>query len=104
MAKVELVGVKKQFGAVQVIHGIDLEINDGEFVVFVGPSGCGKSTALRMICGLETMSEGDIRIADTSVRNVSPSKTRHSHGVPILRSIPTHDRGRKHGFFTPDGG
>ncbi len=74
MAQVELVGVKKNFGAVKVIHGIDLQIDDGEFVVFVGPSGCGKSTALRMICGLETMSEGDIRIGGKSVRNVSPSK------------------------------
>lgn len=53
---------------------MNLEIHDGEFVVFVGPSGCGKSTALRMISGLETLSEGDIRIGGKSVRNIAPSK------------------------------
>jgi lactose/L-arabinose transport system ATP-binding protein len=74
MARLELSGVKKRFGQVQVIHGIDLEIEDGEFVVFVGPSGCGKSTALRMIAGLETLSDGDITIGGKSMRNVSPAK------------------------------
>jgi ABC-type sugar transport system ATPase subunit len=74
MAQVELKGVKKRFGQIDVIHGLDLDIKDGEFVVFVGPSGCGKSTALRMICGLETMSAGDIRIGGESVKNVPPSK------------------------------
>lgn len=74
MAKVELEGVKKRFGNLEVVHGLDIEIEDGEFVVFVGPSGCGKSTALRMICGLENVSEGDIRIDGVSVKNVAPSK------------------------------
>jgi lactose/L-arabinose transport system ATP-binding protein len=74
MARLEIDGIKKRFGNFEVIHGLDLEIKDGEFVAFVGPSGCGKSTALRMICGLETLSEGDIRIDGASVKNVSPSK------------------------------
>ena len=60
MANVQLKQVVKRFGDTEVIHGIDLEIRSGEFVVFVGPSGCGKSTLLRMIAGLETTTRGDI--------------------------------------------
>ena len=67
MAKLTLVNVKKSFGAVEVIPGVDLDIEDGEFVVFVGPSGCGKSTLLRLIAGLENVTDGDIRIDDASV-------------------------------------
>ncbi|WP_120631380.1 ABC transporter ATP-binding protein [Ruegeria sp. EL01] len=74
MANLELIGVEKNYAGTRVIHGIDLEVEHGEFVVFVGPSGCGKSTALRMICGLETLSKGDIRIGGKSMRNISPSK------------------------------
>lgn len=74
MAQLELIGIKKRYGNIEVIHGMDLEIKDGEFIVFVGPSGCGKSTALRMISGLETLSEGDVQIGGKSVRNVAPSK------------------------------
>ena len=59
MAELELRKVVKRFGSAEVIHGIDLAIRDGEFVVFVGPSGCGKSTLLRMIAGLEEISDGD---------------------------------------------
>ena len=62
MANVTLHAVKKQFGAVSVIKGIDLAIEDGEFCVFVGPSGCGKSTLLRMIAGLEEITAGDLQI------------------------------------------
>jgi ABC-type sugar transport system ATPase subunit len=74
MAQVQISRVKKRFGNLEVIHGLDLDIQEGEFIAFVGPSGCGKSTALRMICGLETLSEGDIRIGGVSVKNVTPSK------------------------------
>ena len=74
MAQVELKGVNKVFGKVGVIHDVDLEINKGEFVVFVGPSGCGKSTLLRLIAGLETLSAGDIIIADRPVMDLPPSK------------------------------
>jgi multiple sugar transport system ATP-binding protein len=62
MASVELRELKKSFGAVDVIHGIDLDIEDGQFVALVGPSGCGKSTLLRMIAGLEDATEGDVLI------------------------------------------
>ena len=62
MADVELSALKKSFGKVDVIHGVDLSINSGEFAVFVGPSGCGKSTLLRLIAGLEDTTGGTIRI------------------------------------------
>jgi multiple sugar transport system ATP-binding protein len=74
MASVGIRGVRKAFGTVQVIKGVDIEIEDGEFVILVGPSGCGKSTLLRMIAGLETISDGDIRIADRVVNNVPPKE------------------------------
>ncbi len=68
--QIELRNFVKKFGAVEVIHGIDLQIAPGEFVVFVGPSGCGKSTLLRMIAGLESISGGDLLIADERVNQV----------------------------------
>ncbi len=70
MASLRLHGVAKRFGDATVIHGADLAVGDGEFVVFVGPSGCGKSTLLRMICGLESVSDGDIYIGDARVNDV----------------------------------
>ncbi len=72
MANVQLKNVVKRFGDTEVIHGINLDIKSGEFVVFVGPSGCGKSTLLRMIAGLETTTSGDIEIGDTSVKDLPP--------------------------------
>ena len=72
MAQVSLRNVVKAYGATQVIHGIDLEIDTGEFVVFVGPSGCGKSTLLRMIAGLEDISSGEIAIGGTVVNDLPP--------------------------------
>ncbi len=74
MAAVELRGVRKAFGAVSVIEGVDLTIEAGEFVVFVGPSGSGKSTLLRMIAGLETVSDGDILIEGRDVTFAEPSE------------------------------
>ncbi len=72
MALVELIKVTKQFGKNRVVHGIDLEIKDNEFIVLVGPSGCGKSTVLRMVAGLESLSGGEIRIAGKSVSHTLP--------------------------------
>ncbi len=72
MASVDLIDVVKFYGELEVLHGIDLHVNDGEFVVLVGPSGCGKSTLLRMIAGLETISYGDVRIGDTIVNDLPP--------------------------------
>ena len=72
MASVTLENVVKTFGKTEVVHGIDLQIADKEFVVLVGPSGCGKSTTLRMIAGLEEISSGTIRIAERVVNDVAP--------------------------------
>ena len=70
MADVQLNSVKKTYDKTEVVHGVDLDIKSGEFVVFVGPSGCGKSTLLRMIAGLEEITEGEISIGGEVVNNV----------------------------------
>ncbi|MCF6238518.1 MAG: sn-glycerol-3-phosphate ABC transporter ATP-binding protein UgpC [Candidatus Marinimicrobia bacterium] len=72
MAQVTLKNLDKFYGTTQILHGIDLEIQDGEFAVLVGPSGCGKSTTLRIIAGLEEASGGDVYIGDTRVNDVEP--------------------------------
>jgi sn-glycerol 3-phosphate transport system ATP-binding protein len=72
MASVRLSDVRKSFGALEVIHGVDLSVRDGEFIVIVGPSGCGKSTVLRMVAGLEELTRGEIRIGDRVVNNLEP--------------------------------
>ena len=72
MATLELRGLRKAFGPLEVVHGIDLEVADGEFIVLVGPSGCGKSTILRMIAGLEEATAGDIRIGGALVNDREP--------------------------------
>ncbi|TPW30797.1 sn-glycerol-3-phosphate ABC transporter ATP-binding protein UgpC [Martelella alba] len=74
MTGVTLKQVKKSYGKVEVLHGVDLDITPGEFVVFVGPSGCGKSTLLRMIAGLEEISGGEIFIDGQVVNDIPPSK------------------------------
>lgn len=74
MAGLTLRDVKKSYGPVDVIHGVDLDIEDGEFVVFVGPSGCGKSTLLRMIAGLEAITGGNVSIGDRVVNQVDPAE------------------------------
>ncbi len=73
MGQVSLRGIKKSYGAVDVIKGIDLDVQSGEFLVFVGPSGCGKSTTLRMIAGLETISAGELRIDGQRANELRPS-------------------------------
>ena len=74
MADVVLRGVRKRFGRQEVLHGIDLKVGDGELCVLVGPSGCGKSTILRLIAGLEDLTEGEIRIGGERANGLPPSK------------------------------
>ena len=74
MASLTLTNIVKRYGTTTIIHGVDLAIADGEFVVFVGPSGCGKSTLLRMISGLESVTTGDLLINDKRVNDVSAAQ------------------------------
>lgn len=74
MANLEIRNLTKRFGVLEVLHGIDLEVADGEFIVFVGPSGCGKSTTLRMIAGLEEVSAGEVFIGGRMVNNLEPKE------------------------------
>lgn len=74
MAQIKFEKIEKSYGPVKVVHGIDLDIQDKEFVVLVGPSGCGKSTTLRMVAGLEDISGGHLKINNAIVNKVSPSE------------------------------
>lgn len=74
MANLALRNLTKAFGNTEVLHGINLEVADGEFIVFVGPSGCGKSTTLRMIAGLEEVTSGEVIIGDKAVNNLEPKE------------------------------
>ena len=73
MGQVSLRGIRKSYGNVDVIKGIDLDVHDGEFLVFVGPSGCGKSTTLRMIAGLESITDGELLIDGVRANDLRPS-------------------------------
>ncbi len=72
MATIQLNDIKKRFGKIEVIHGVSVDIEDGEFIVIVGPSGCGKSTLLRMVAGLESVSAGDVSIGGKRVNEAEP--------------------------------
>jgi multiple sugar transport system ATP-binding protein len=74
MAQVTITDLYKKYGDSEVIHGVNIDIADGEFVVLVGPSGCGKSTLLRMVAGLEAVTAGTIRIGDRVVNNLPPAE------------------------------
>ncbi|HKY94793.1 MAG TPA: ATP-binding cassette domain-containing protein, partial [Kiloniellales bacterium] len=72
MVAIAIAGVRKSYGGQQVIHGLDVEVADGQLAVIVGPSGCGKSTLLRMVAGLETITAGEIRIGERRVNELEP--------------------------------
>src|SRR5882757_2370773 len=74
MANIQLKNITKSFGAVHVIKGVDLDIESGEFMVFVGPSGCGKSTLLRLISGLEDITSGTLSFDGQVVNALAPSQ------------------------------
>ena len=74
MGSVSLSNIRKSFGAVEVLHGIDLDVKDGEFAVLVGPSGCGKSTLLRSLAGLETISDGEIKLDGKMINHLVPKR------------------------------
>ena len=91
MARLQIKDVVKRYGKVEVVHGINLDIEDKEFVVFVGPSGCGKSTTLRMIAGLEEISGGTMSIGDKVINDLAP-KDRGLHGISELCPLSAHER------------
>ncbi|MCB8821142.1 ABC transporter ATP-binding protein [Microvirga rosea] len=113
MTSLSLSNIKKNFGKVEVIRGVDLSVDDGEFVVFVGPSGCGKSTLLRMISGLEDISSGVLRIGGRTVNETPPARrgvamvfqsyalyphlnVRDNMGFGLkVRKVPTEERARR---------
>ncbi|WP_027998803.1 ABC transporter ATP-binding protein [Sinorhizobium arboris] len=74
MSSVQIAEVRKSYGSMQVLHGVSVDIEDGEFVILVGPSGCGKSTLLRMIAGLESITAGQIRIGNRVVNDLAPKE------------------------------
>lgn len=93
MASLSLKNIYKKYpGGVVAVSDFNLEIKDKEFLVLVGPSGCGKSTTLRMIAGLEEISEGELYIGDKLVNDVAPKGSRYRDGVPELRAVSAHDR------------
>ncbi len=98
MGSIQLSGVEKWFGDLQVIKGVDIQIDDGEFVVFVGPSGCGKSTLLRMIAGLEDTSRGSIWLDDRDVTALPPSGRRLSMVFQSYALYPHMSVGENMGF------
>ncbi|MBX2858405.1 MAG: sn-glycerol-3-phosphate ABC transporter ATP-binding protein UgpC [Cellvibrionaceae bacterium] len=74
MSKIELINIKKQYRQTEIVKGVDIQVEQGEFAVIVGPSGCGKSTLLRMIAGLEDITSGELKIGGKVVNHVSPDK------------------------------
>ncbi len=104
MASIKLNAVEKWFGDMQVIKGVDLAIEDGEFVVFVGPSGCGKSTLLRIIAGLEDASEGSVIIDDNDVTGNLPSERGLAMVFQSYALYPHMDVGENIGFALKTAG
>ena len=103
MTALSLKNVNKSFGSVHVLKDIDLEVEDGEFVVFVGPSGCGKSTLLRVIAGLEDATTGTVEIAGEEGEHRPPRQARHCDGVPKLCALPASVGAWQHGAW-PEAG
>ena len=90
--------VKRYPNGFQAVNSINLEIYDKEFVVLVGPSGCAKSTTLRMVAGLEEISDGQILIGDRVVNDVAVERSEYCHGLPKLRALSPHGRLYEYGL------
>ena len=95
MATITYEHVTKRFDDTVAVDDLNIDIADGEFLVLVGPSGCGKTTALRMLAGLEDVTDGRILIGDRVVNNVAPGKRDPRDGVPVVRAVSAHDRLRE---------
>ena len=99
MGAVHINDVRKNYGSLEVLHGVTIDIADGEFVILVGPSGCGKSTLLRMIAGLEDITSRRDRDRRPRGQRRCPQGPRHRDGVPDLRALPAHDGRAEHGLL-----
>ena len=93
MAKIVLRRVTKSFGEKVAVDDLNLEVDDGEFVIVVGPSGCGKTTTLRMIAGFETPNMGTLHIGGTAHEPRSAKGSQSGDGIPELCPVPAYDRG-----------
>ena len=91
MATVEIRGIKKTFGDVVAVNGVNLLTRDGEFLVLLGPSGCGKSTLLRMIAGFETPTEGELLDRRNGGERFAAAGAQNRHGFSKLRALSAHD-------------
>ena len=91
MASVDIKNLWKRYGGLAAVQGIDLSIGDGEFIALFGPSGCGKTSTMRMIAGLERISDGQIYFNGELVNSLPPSKTQGRDGVRKLRPL-SHSR------------
>ena len=89
---VRLSGLRKSFGAVDAVDGVDLDIADGEFFAMLGPSGSGKTTVLRMIAGFETPTAGSVELGGRRRHPARPLRPRRQHRLPGLRAVPAHER------------
>ena len=92
MAKIDLEKLTKDFGSFRAVDDLDLEIVDGEFIVFVGPSGCGKTTTLNMISGFEQPTAGSVKIDGTVVNDNGARGAGPRDGLPEPRSVPPYER------------
>ncbi len=102
MSALELVNIRKRYGTVETLKGIDLSLASGEFLVLLGSSGCGKSTLLNIIAGLAEATDGDVRIGDRVGHRGSSQGPRYRHGVPVLRALSEHVGGPQHRLWSGD--
>ena len=87
MAKVTIKNLKKNYGKVEAVKGLNLECKDKEFLCLLGPSGCGKSSTLRIVAGIEEMTSGEIFIDDVLINDIHPSKRGHCHGLRNICAV-----------------
>ncbi len=99
MAKIKFDNLKKSYGKVDVIHGISMDIDNGELIVVVGPSGCGKSTLLRMVAGLEKITEGTVTIGERVVNDLEPRERDIAMVFQNYALYPAHVSLQQHGLW-----
>lgn len=109
MTHLQIAGLHKRFGEHTALHGVDIDLPAGAFLVLLGPSGCGKTTTLRILAGLESPTRGTIRIGDRVVVDTAAASSpgrqaRPGHGVPELRAVAAYDGAGQHRMAAAGGG